>query len=482
MSSFHRHCPGVTVAGLIALLVVLVPGVSADTPKAGAAAGLAVLKGVRVHDAPDYTRLVLETSAPIEFRLGGRGAALQIAFNNLAKESAGSSFDFDQINLADSRITALSLTRGRGNRAKLLLPTRGAFRAETFRLAPVASYGHRLVVDLFVDAAVASAHLTGRKTVPKDKRAIVIALDAGHGGEDPGTLGAGGVREAIVVMEIARKVALRLQRTAGVRVVLVRDGDYYVRHDERLAKARAARADLFVSLHADAFLQADVQGASVYALSSGGASSEAAKWLAAKDSRSDLIGGVESVVDLKNTDAALAQVLLDLSMEAQRNASLNLADALLEELAGSVELHKYTVEQASFVVLKSPDIPSVLVETGFLSNPEEALRLSSPQYQSQLADAIAQGLVNYVMRFPPPGSLIASQHGPKSKPSSAATDANGRRTHVGRDGRRRHVIQPGDSLSEVAELYGVSTKELRRANALASDRIKVGQVLAIPAP
>jgi len=348
-----------TPARIIGLLMLWVVAA-----RSGQAAELAVLEGVRVHDAPDYTRLVLETSAPLQFRLGGREAKLQIAFNNLA---SAADFDFDRVNLVGSRISSLSITRGRGNQAKLSLPTRTSLRAETFRLAPVASYGHRLVVDLFVDAEVASSHRTGRITAPKDKRAVVVALDAGHGGEDPGTLGAGNVREAFVVMEIARKVAVRLQRTPGVRVVLVRDGDYYVRHGERLDRARAERADLFVSLHADAFLQADVQGASVYALSSGGASSEAAKWLAAKDSRSDLIGGVESVVDLKNTDAALARVLLDLSMEAQRNASLNLADALLEKLAEKVELHKYTVEQASFVVLKSPDIPSVLIEMGVRS-------------------------------------------------------------------------------------------------------------------
>lgn len=468
-----RFCSSMWLLGLF--VVLLVVGASASSR---AASDLAVLEGVRVHDAPDYTRLVLETSVPLEFRLGGRNAALQIAVGNLSPEST---FDLDSVNLATSRISALTITRGRGNRAKLLLPTHTALRPEAFRLAPVASYGHRLVIDLFVDEEVLAAHRTGRKTTPKDNRAVVVALDAGHGGEDPGTLGAGGVREAFVVMAVARKVAQRLGRIAGINVVLVRDGDYYVRHGDRLAKARAARADLFVSLHADAFLEADVQGASVYALSSGGASSEAAQWLATKDSRSDLIGGVESVVDLKNTDTALARVLLDLSMEAQRNASLNLADALLDELSQNVEMHKFTVEQASFIVLKSPDIPSVLVETGFLSNPEEARRLSDSRYQDKLATAIARGLVTYIQRFPPPGTLIASQPRPQNlRPRSMGP--SGRRTHVGHDGRRRHIIQPGDSLSEVAELYGVTTKALREANALASDRIKVGQVLAIPAP
>ena len=435
----------------------------------------AVIQGVRVHNAPDYTRLVIDTTTELEYRLGGRGTAQFISFNNLSSQS---DFDLDNVNLAGSRISKLALERQRGTRAKLSLPTTEALRAKAFRLAPVSPYGHRLVVDLFVDLDSRPPARVANLRAGTDKRDVVVAIDPGHGGEDPGALGAGGVHEADVVMTLARKVAKLLSPQPGLQVLLVRDGDYYVRRTERKNIAREARADLFVSLHADAFHKKNVQGASVYALSPSGASSEAASWLAAKDSRSDLIGGVvsgvASDVSLKETDASLARVLLDLSMDAQRNASLALADELLSELARSVDMHKYTVEEAGFEVLKSPDIPSVLIEIGFLSNPEEARRLSDPVYQDQVAAAVARGTLNYAQRFPPPGTLYA-QNGANRKKSSA-------RGLTGSDGLRRHIIQPGDSLSEVAALYGVSTKALRAANSLASDRIKIGQVLRIPLP
>ena len=472
-----RAVPGrARVFSVLLWLSLLQPfaAVVADSTTAGKDQRLAVVQGIRVHDAPDATRLVIDTNRPLEYRLGGRGSDLHISFNNLAP---GSDYDLDNVNLAGSRISRLRFERRRGARARLALPTRLPLRAEAFRLQPVASYGHRLVVDLFVDLAAKEGARGQPKTAPNQQRAVVVALDAGHGGEDPGTLGAGGVREAHVVMTLARLVAARLQPIPGLNVVLVRNGDYYVRRHKRKALAREARADLFVSLHADAFRQSSVQGASVYALSSGGASSSAAAWLAARDSRSDLIGGVASDVRLKDTDTALAQVLLDLSMQAQRNSSLNLADALLRELDGSVHLHKHTVELASFEVLKSPDIPSVLVEIGFLSNPEEARRLSDVQHQRQLADALAAGILRYIERYPAPGSLLAA------KPAKLkAARAGLSRTQSGGARARRHVIQPGDSLSEVAELYGVSTAALRQANALQGDRIKTGQVLTIPLP
>lgn len=439
------------------------------------------VQGVRVHNAPNYTRLVIDTTQELEYRLGGRNKAQFISLNNL---SADSEFDFRSVDLTGSRIAQLKLDKGRV--AKLRVPTSVALRAEAFRLAPVAPYGHRLVVDFFVDLDRQSSKSSARMRFPQNKRDVVVAIDPGHGGEDPGALGAGGVHEADVVMTLARKVATLLGEKAGLRVLLVRDGDYYVRRTHRKSIARDARADLFVSLHADAFNKAAVQGASVYALSPGGASSEAAAWLAAKDSRSDLmggvVGGVVSDVNLKETDANLARVLLDMSMDAQRNASLALADSLLVELAASVDMHKFTVEEASFEVLKSPDIPSVLVETGFLSNPEEARRLSDPDYQDKVAAAVARGVMNYVHQHPPPGSLIAQLPDSAKRAARTAGSEPSGRGLLGRDGQRRHVIKPGDSLSEVAALYGVSTKALRAANGLASDRIKIGQVLKIPLP
>ncbi len=474
----HRNKHRLVTRLWVLMLVLLAPSLQAAEEGSDEQA---LLQGIRIHNAPNYTRLVIDTTQELEYRLGGRNKAQFISLNNL---SADSEFDFGSVDLTGSRITKLELDKGRP--LKLRVPTSVALRAEAFRLAPVAPYGHRLVVDLFVDLDGQSSKSAARMRFPKDKRDVVVAIDPGHGGEDPGALGAGGVHEADVVMTLARKVADLLGKKAGLRVVLVRDGDYYVRRTHRKNIARDARADLFVSLHADAFNKASVQGASVYALSPGGASSEAAAWLAAKDSRSDLmggvVGGVVSDVSLKETDADLARVLLDLSMDAQRNASLALADSLLVELAASVDMHKFTVEEASFEVLKSPDIPSVLVETGFLSNPEEARRLSDPDYQNKVAAAVAHGVMNYVHQHPPPGSLIAQLPDSAKSGASARRSEAGRPGLLGRDGRRRHVIKPGDSLSEVAALYGVSTQALRAANSLASDRIKIGQVLKIPLP
>lgn len=476
-----RYC-GVGLFALFTFFTLETQPLHAAAPDAVSdAADGAKVQGIRIHNAPNYTRLVIDTTQELEYRLGGRNRSQFISLNNL---SADSEFDFSDVDLTGSRIASLKLVAG--NPAKLRVPTRVALRAEAFQLAPVTPYGHRLVVDLFVDLEGGSSKAAQRMRFPEDKRDIVVAIDPGHGGEDPGALGAGGVHEADIVMTLARKVAALLDKKSGVRVVLVRDGDYYVQRIMRKNIARDARADLFVSLHADAFNETDVQGASVYALSSGGASSEAAAWLAAKDSRSDLmggvLGGVVSDINLKEADADLAAVLLDLSMDAQRNSSLALADELLVELARSVDMHKFTVEEASFEVLKSPDIPSVLVETGFLSNPDEARRLSDPDYQNQVATAIARGVMNYVHAHPPPGSQIAQLVADEKPEVRAARQNKAPRGLLGRDGWRRHVIKPGDSLSEVAALYGVSTKALRNANSLANDRIKIGQVLKIPLP
>jgi N-acetylmuramoyl-L-alanine amidase len=354
---------------------------------------------------------------------------------------------------------------------RLLLKSAVALRAEAFLLDPVPPYGHRLVIDLYPVTdqknAAEPAHASA------DKREVIVAIDAGHGGEDPGAVGAGGILEAEVVLQLARRIAEQLEATPGLRALLVRDGDYYVPRRERMQKARASRADLFVSVHADAFKDPNVAGASVFALSSGGASSELARWLAAKESRSDLIGGVAGSVKLRDKDETLARVILDLSLEAQMNASLHLADAIRAALADKVELHRSGVEQADFEVLKSPDIPSVLVETGFLSNPAEARRLADGDYQARVAASVATGILAYVRRNPPPGSRFAATQfaAPQKAAAAQQEDTNG---------KRRHVISRGETLSTLAEFYGITTGQLRQANRLAGDRIRVGQVLLIP--
>ena len=287
------------------------------------------------------------------------------------------------------------------------------------------------------------------------RRDIVIAIDAGHGGEDPGASGPGGLREKKVVLEIAQRLERQLAEVPGFKPVLIRTGDYYVGRQKRRDRARQLKADLFVSIHADAFTKPSANGASVYALSLKGATSATAQYLADTESASDLIGGVAKT----DSDSMLMDVLADLSMTATLDTSLKVGALVLEQLGGVARLHKRQVEQAGFTVLKSADVPSILVETGFISNPTEAQRLATPEYQDKLARAIRRGVQSWFARQPPPGTLLAWQR---------------------EQGGREVTIAAGDTLSEIAEQYGVSVTAIKASNGLSRDVIYVGQTLLIP--
>jgi len=232
---------------------------------------------------------------------------------------------------------------------------------------------------------------------PKVDRLVIVAIDAGHGGEDPGARGKGGTREKNVTLAIARRLKARIDREPNMRAVMVRDGDYFIPLAERVAKSRRVRADLFVSIHADAWVRPDARGSSVFALSERGATSTAARLLAQRENQSDLIGGV----NLGVKDPVLARTLLDLSLTATINDSLKLGKAVLTELGDVNALHKEQVEQAGFAVLKAPDVPSILVETAFISNPEEEKRLKDSAYQDRIAGAILGGIKRYLAQNPP---------------------------------------------------------------------------------
>ena len=319
-------------------------------------------------------------------------------------------------------------------------------KPQVFTLAPVGEYKYRFVIDLYPAAppdpiaaliqkgewnkespatpplaqAPAAppkpdpAPLAEIKPQPEDKternpkvvpdeprmqltRMITIALDPGHGGEDPGATGARGNREKDVVLSIAKRLKRKIEQYPNMRVMLTRDADFFVPLGQRVVKARKVQADLFVSIHADAFVQPTARGSSVFALSEKGASSTAARWLANKENSADLIGGV----NIKTHDRQLASVLLDLSTTAQINDSLRVGNAVLKEIGGINKLHKGAVEQAGFAVLKAPDIPSILIETAFISNPEEEAKLTDERYQEQMADAILTGIRNYFAKNPP---------------------------------------------------------------------------------
>ncbi|MGH8476249.1 MAG: N-acetylmuramoyl-L-alanine amidase [Methylococcales bacterium] len=279
---------------------------------------------------------------------------------------------------------------------------------------------------------------------------FVVAIDAGHGGNDSGAKGVRGTREKDVVLSVSKKLERLVAREPGMRAVLIRDGDYFVALRNRMRIARSANADIFVSIHADAYHQSEIRGSSVYTLSQKGASSEAARWLAAGENESDRLGGVR----LDDKDDMLAEVLLDLSQTATLDASADLANQVLGNLRQLGKVHKRRVQSAGFAVLKSPDIPSILVETAFISNPHEEKNLRDPNYQGNLAKAILSGVRKYYRERTLPALYMAA---------------------------RKHVIEPGETLSGIARRYGLSTRELQAANTLRSTRIKAGQILEIPA-
>ena len=293
-----------------------------------------------------------------------------------------------------------------------------------------------------------------KQFVKHDLKPIVVVIDPGHGGKDPGAIGRGKKREKDIVLSIAKQVAREINQVFGYKAVLTRDADYYIPLRERLNIARRHNADMFISIHADAYKNRHAHGASVFALSERGATSEAARWLAEKENSSELMSGVK----LDDKGSVLKSVLLDLSQTATTGAGLEIGSEVLHELKKVTSLHKGRVEQAAFVVLKSPDIPSLLIETGFVSNKNELANLVSPVFQKKLASSIANGVTQYFNRRPVRGSILeASLHGGV-----------------------KHVVQSGDTLSRIANKYRVSLSQLKKSNHLESERLLVGQVLLIP--
>jgi len=442
-------------AGGTLLLSVLAP----------ASAHAAQILAVRVWPAEEYTRVTLENDSNLKAthfivkdpeRLVVDIEGLEL--NQTLKELVA------KIQPNDPYIRQVRVGQNRPNVVRLVFDLKEEINPQVFALTPVGSYRHRLVFDLYpahpqdpiaqlisrgdwadgkaaglkpdpalsqtdaqltradpkvdtvaepkpdvrtpaqegpvekyVDRAAEKGLDKGQADKPQVTRMITIALDPGHGGEDPGAIGRGGSREKDVVLEIARRLKAKIEEQPNMRVILTRDGDYFVPLNVRVQKARKVQADLFVSIHADAWIESTARGSSVFVLSEKGATSTAARWLANKENAADLIGGV----NIKTHDRQLASVLLDLSTTAQINDSLKLGRAVLTEIGGINRLHKASVEQAGFAVLKAPDIPSILIETAFISNPEEEAKLTDDKYQDQLATAVLRGIRKYFAKNPP---------------------------------------------------------------------------------
>lgn len=339
---------------------------------------------------------------------------------------------------------------------RVVLDLNQSVRSRSFTTGPNSQYADRLVIDLQPSGNLQTVKRASEGYQPG--RDIIIAVDPGHGGHDPGAVGRGKTREKDVALAISKQLAARINAEPGMQAILIRSGDYYVAHRKRMDIARQKKADLFVSIHADAVDDRRASGASVYALSTKGASDEASKQLAERENASVHLGDVT----LRDKDPVLASVLLDLSQNAALSASLSVGSEVIGELSQIGKVHRRTVQQAGFIVLKSPDMPSILVETAYISNPSEEAKLRSSAHQKKLATAILNGIRGYYYENPPPDTQIAMNI--RKKPVNEV----------------RHVIARGDTISEIAERYNVSVASIRSANRLRNDNIRVGQALSIP--
>ncbi len=427
------------------------------------------INGLRVWNAPDSTRIVFELTGPVEHKVFTLENPDRVVIDI---PQANKSNALDLVEFKDSPVVNVRSAVQADGSLRVVLDLNRPFKPKSFLLSPNNKYGHRLVVDLDsmgspVTASSSTALSSSTSSPPSPVktvsslaggRDIVVAIDAGHGGEDPGAIGPRGTREKDVVLEISRRVYNVLKVEKGIKPVLIRTGDYFIPLAERRDAARRKyNADLFVSIHADSFDNRKARGASVFALSRRGATSTLARVLAARENRSDEIGGVK----IENANAMITSVIYDLAMEGSMEHSLKVGNYVLREMGDVTRLHKHQIEQAGFAVLKSPDIPSILVETGFISNPEEERNLRSSSHQVKLSRAISQGIIRYFDRHPPPGTLYAQRQR--------------------QDDEIKHRIASGETLSEIAQRYQINLASLMRYNALSTaDVIRVGQVIRIP--
>ncbi len=397
------------------------------------------LVAVRVWPATEYTRITLESTSEISFKYMSLKDPERLVvdlhgveLNNVLQSLPSRVLDSDPV------ISLIRAARNRPGVTRVVVELKNEIKPQVFTLKPIASYGHRLVLDLYpsepIDPLLALIRKSspleaaagddgsggtasgedatrsvrrGQSNAPDANRLVTVVLDAGHGGEDPGAVGRRGTHEKTVTLSIARRLKRKIDGEPNMRAVMTRNGDYFVPLQHRVTMARKVRADLFVSIHADAFVRPEARGSSVYVLSERGATSSAARWLAQRENDADLIGGV----NLARQEGHLARTLLDLSQTATINDSLKLGAAVLTELGGVNHLHKPQVEQAGFAVLRAPDIPSILVETAFISNPDEERRLNDNAYQDKMADAIMRGLRRYFDANPPSNRTTVARFG-----------------------------------------------------------------------
>lgn len=416
------------VAGMLLLVILPVDALLAATR----------VQGMRSWAAPDHTRVVLDLSAPVHYKMFSLQNPERVVLDiyNATLRARPPKPRAQDLYLKRIR------SGGDKKRLRIVLDLKTRVRPRSFLLAPYQKYGHRLVVDLYAAKSVPfkpkvlpvrppAAPTTVKESVgrtakapspplrvapstaasppkpavaPTARRDVIIAIDPGHGGDDPGATGAAGNHEKHIVMQLSRQLHALIEREPGMSSFLVRDGDYYVKLGKRVQKARNRNADLFISIHADAFRDPRVRGSSVYVLSRKGASSEMARQLADRENAADLIGGVS----LADKDDLLAAVIVDLQQTAVMSAAIDAAREILKELNGVGKVRKRALESANFRVLRAPDVPSILIETGYITNPQEEKRLADPAYQGRLVQAVLRGLRRYFLQHAPQDSLLAA--------------------------------------------------------------------------
>lgn len=408
------------------------------------------ISGIRFWQSPEKTRLVFDASEKIDYKLFILDKPYRLVID-IAKASLN--VDVSEVEIPQKMVKKIRASHSR-KKLRIVIDLKQKLFAKHFILRPVKNYNHRLVVDLIDKNNKPQTIAKTYSAIKNINRDIIIAIDAGHGGDDPGASGIKKTREKSIALAVAKRLAKKINATKGLKAILTRKGDYFVSLRKRTDIARKNKADLFISLHADAFRDKRVKGASVWVLSPKGASSEMGLWLEQGENQSDLAGGV----DISNKDPLVAQVLLDLSMHYSVGASINAANSVYAKLRKSLpKMHSKKVQKAAFVVLSMPDIPAMLVEMAFISNPTEEKRLKTSRQQNKIASAIFYGVKDYFKENPPDGSYYASL----SKQGS-------------------YKVKRGDTLSDIASHYGIPMSQLKTYNKLKSTGLRIGQILIIP--
>lgn len=427
------------------------------------------LEEVRMWRAPDHTRLVFDLSEQVNYNLFTLENPRRVVID---LENATQVDDLSGLDFTGSPISSVRSGIREGTSLRIVLDLNAEVKPSSFTLAPNSEHSDRLVVDLYDVEGSAPAPSNAVKPAPSsrgnpitgsdERRDIVVAISAGHGGEDPGSISPNGrLKEKTVTLAISKALRDSINAMPGYRAVMIRESDYYVELKQRPQIARQNRADLFIAVHADWYKNSRAKGVTVYALSGDRADRENARRVVEKENSSDLLGGVGGDIALGGLDDDVALTLVSLQMAWSMEQSLVAGTRILESLDGIARLRKTKVQQASLQVLNSPDIPSMLIETGYLTNPDDARQLNNPSFQRKMAEAMAKGVRNYFYDSPPEGSLVAWQKANGVVPGS-------------------YTVKRGDSLSEIAARFGVSMANLKAENRLSSNTIRIGQELTIP--